>query len=561
VPDLFRRTLAAAPLVWRTWSSDALREAQERQVPLVIFCGDSLDHWSAVLAAELSADHEVCTLIDNAFVAVAAERLSDPALAARSQEVLALTADAQGFPCVLFCTPNGAPFGAVPWRPVRDREQQIGLARIVLNIAETWQGDPESMHADAQRLQAILATAQAASGPGKLPRPALTLEAADAAFAELGDPLEGGFGPAPRHLGTVAASYLAQRLRRDDAPLMLTRLLERTVLAWAHGAACDQLAGGLHRGVTDRAWRTPFFEQRLVDQATAASAWCAAATTLTQPALRVAAERALQWTIDHLRRDDGHYVVGLHADALDAQGLPREGAFHTWTLDAIAAIVGDEHTDLLAERFDLVGAPLVEGGHPLAVRAPIAAGSEARLAAALQRLAVARGERTPPLRDDRRDARGEGLLLVAFADVRRESETNPALLAAGQALATVLTHDHPSEHRAGDAAAIAWGLARWGGNDDAAHAWLQHAQAQRSGDGRLPLSSEPTSSAPSWDPPTLDVADDDRGPSAAAMLAQATHLLCGPDAAMQVIAAHAGSLRHGAAVAGLLTVWDALTTR
>lgn len=524
-----------------------LAEARTRDVPIVVCCGEACDHWSAVLAAELARDVEVGALIEQLFVPVAAERLSDPALAARCQEVLALRADASGFPVIAFATPQGRWFGAVPWRPLHDREQQVGLARILVAVAEMWADDREAMVADGEQVQELLLVAQAAgSAPATQRTPTLLLEAAEGSIAELGDALEGGFGPAPRSLGSAALQFLAARCQGDAAPLVLTRLLERTALAWAQSAVCDQLAGGLHRGVADPAWRQPFFEQRLIDQANAALGWLAAAETLERPALRVAAARCLRWAVDALSLGEGRYAAGRHADAPDGSGVPREGAFHTWTLDAIAAVVGEDAAELVAARFDLVGAPLVEGGHPLAVRAPVPTGQEVRLATALQRLAVARAERTPPLRDERRDVRGEGLLLLALARLRAHDDT---LTAAGEALAHRLRNDAPQAPAAGDAAAVALGLHAWTGDVALAQTWLTTEQHHRGSDGRLRIAVDPL-----LDPPPLAAADDDRGASPAALLA-AAQLACGDaEESRAILTAHGGVLRHGATAAGMLTV-------
>ncbi len=544
--DLFRRVLADSTIPWRRWGQDALDEARTRDVPLMVCCGEACDHWSAVLAAEFARDTEIATLIAELFVPVAAERLSDPALAARCQEVLALRADASGFPVIAFVTPTGGWFGAVPWRPLRDREQQVGLARILVAVAQTWADDRSAIEADAARVQELLLTAQAAGGAAATTRsPQLILDAAEGALAEWGDALEGGFGPAPRSLGSAALGFLAERCQGDAAPLVLTRLLERTALAWAQSAVCDQLAGGVHRGVADAAWRRPFFEQRLIDQANAALGWLAAADTLERPTLRVAAARCLRWTVDTLGLGDGRYAAGLHADAPDSAGVPREGAFHTWTVDALAAVVGEEAAELLAERFDLVGAPVVEGAHPLAVRAPVAAGQEMRLATALQRLAVARSERLPPLRDERRDVRAEGLLLLALARLRAHEDT---VSAAGRALAQRLADESPTSPAAGDASAVALGLHAWTGDSKLARTWIAAEAVHRSSDGRLRISAEAA-----LEPAPLADADDDRGVSGAALLALAHLAVDQRREAAALVAAHTGLLRHGATAAGLLT--------
>lgn len=529
--DPFRAILAAAPLAWRDWSAATRAEAITEGKPLLLVCGEACDHWSAVLAAELAADAEVSAFIAEAYLPVAIERLDQPVLARRLQEVLACCADAAGFPLVAIATPEGDCVGAVPWLPLRDRDRRPGLARVLVGFAEAWSTDADALRRDADGIRARIA---AARPPATALRADLQLDALEAGLVGIADTLEGGFGPAPRSLGTSALHFACERLRCGNETLSLRRIAERTALAWLQGAACDQLGGGVHRGCSDAAWRAPFAEQRLIDQSQAARAWIAAAEALDQEVLAVAAMRCLRWTVDHLRRDDGRFVAGFHADAPDADGRPREAVHLTWTVAEIEALVGQEAADLIAERFDLAGAPLIEGRHPLAIRQPLDAAEGPRLAAALQRLAVARSERPRPLRDERSDRAGEGLLLTALADLRDIDET--ALVPAGEDLARRLAAADPAEARhPGEGAAIALGLARWD-EDTAAARWLAREEAlladlDDDDHRRLAL-------------------DDDRGAAPLAILAEARLALGQADRARDGIAAHAALLRHPAA-AGL----------
>ncbi len=560
--NIFTAILSGGHLSWLPWGASALAQAHERDVPIMVLCGEACDHWSAVLAAELHADTAVQELIGGLFVPVLTERLQDPALAARCQDVLALRADASGFPVIAFATPTGEFFGAVPWRPLHDREQQVGLARIIVAVAEAWANDRAAILADAAEVQRLLGVAsQRIGGSGKFLRPQLLLDSAESTLVGLGDSLEGGFGPAPRSLGTAAVRFLAARARRDDAPLALIRLLERTVLAWAHGAVCDQLGGGMHRGSVDTGWRQPFFEQRFIDQAQTALAWLDAAQVLSRPALRVAAERCLRWTIDHLRLTADTYAAGFHADAPGADGPLHEGAYQTWTIAEITGLIGEEAADLVVERFALSDAPIIDGAHPLAVRAPVATGSEARLAAALQRLAVARSERTPPLRDERSDQRAEGLFLCALARLRddtsaeiAEAALDPELIAAGTALATRYVHSEPYAPTAGDGAAVALGLCAWSEGTAVARAWLASEGRHRDPQGRLRVSTD----SPTLSPAPLAAVDDDRGESAAALFAEAACACGDPTGARAFLELHAGVLSQGGLAAGLLRVLDHL---
>ncbi|MBA3684074.1 MAG: DUF255 domain-containing protein, partial [Planctomycetes bacterium] len=127
---MFYRLLGAGPVPWRLWSDAARAEAARRDLPILVFCGAALDHWSAAMAAELIGDAQACAMIDALFVPVMAEPWAEPALAASVQRALALICDSSGWPACALLLPDGRAFGACPFRPLRDRDGQIGLARI-----------------------------------------------------------------------------------------------------------------------------------------------------------------------------------------------------------------------------------------------------------------------------------------------------------------------------------------------------------------------------------------------------------------------------------------------
>ena len=564
-PDLLAAILASGSLGWRRWGTAALDEARARGLPVLVFCGDALDHWSAAMAAELAGDGEAATLIDELFVPVAAEVAGDPALAARIQQALALTADAAGWPACAFLTPAGVPFGACPFRPLRDRERQVGLVRILLDIASAWRDRRADVEADAARVAATCRDLGAGLGGDRPAAPALVLGNAEAQAMAVADTLDGGFGPPPRHPAPTLLRFLLARCRRPDAPLALTRQVERTLAALIAGAGHDQLGGGFHRACADAASREPFFEKRLADQAQLALALFDAAEVLGRPLYRDVAERTLHWCIAVLRRADGSYARGVHADSRDAQGGMAPGAAVTWTMTELVAVLGSEGAALVARRFG-VGE---RGRWALAVREPLAERELARLPALLRRLAVARAEREPPPRDERLDVGAHGALLAALARARRLPARDAALLAAGRALfrtlrrwARVAPFAAPGAHAVaratGDLAWVAIGVDAWrGGRPGWTRAWAEDWLTQQLADcgdpaqpGRFLIQAAPH--ALTLDPPLWSAEDSTEGPSGSALLALAALQLGRDDDARAILSAHAGLLRRAPlAAAGL----------
>ena len=393
--SLLLELLAAGPIAWSSWSG---RPAGAER-PLLVFAGTALDHWSSQLAAELNADREVAGAFSELFVCVAVDVAAEPELAARLQHALQLTAGSTGWPAVALCTPDGAPFGALPWRPLRD------LAQRVLSAAETWHAAPADCLADAARLTAAWAAVHAPAS-GRPLNATLLLDAVEAAAMEAADPLEGGFGPEPRTAEPGLWSFLIARAARPEAPFALVQQVERSLAALCAGAAHDQLGGGFFRGCSDAAWREPLCEKRLTDQAQIAVLLLTAAQRLDKPLWREVALRTLDFTVGTLRLADGTYAHGLHADSATAPGRWEDGACYRWSEEQAAEILGAAGAALIAKRFGLPGVP--------GVGEPLSAAESAQLPDLVLRLAVARSERPQPRRDGSVYAAEQGQIAYAL---------------------------------------------------------------------------------------------------------------------------------------------------
>ena len=80
------------------------------------------------------------------------------------------------------------------------------------------------------------------------------------------DPVEGGFGGAPKFPNTMGLELLLRAWRRSGEPELrdaALQALDRMVTGGIH----DQLGGGFHRYSVDRFWRVPHFEKMLYDNA------------------------------------------------------------------------------------------------------------------------------------------------------------------------------------------------------------------------------------------------------------------------------------------------------
>lgn len=449
--------------------------------PRLLLCRTALDAASRQLDADLAGDRELRPALEELFACAQVDVDRAPEWRAPAQRALAATAGASGWPCLLLCLPDGRPFGASPWRPLRDRGRTPGLARVLLGAAGILAQHPEDCAADAGNLERLAAEEGGALRQGDPGDPALLSGAAEAAALAVADPLEGGFGPPPRHPAHALLAFCAARAAREDASLALQRQVELTCGALVAGALHDHLAGGFFAACEDARWEQPRCEKRARDQAQLALLLL----DHGGPLQRVVAERALAWTATALQRPDG----------LVAHGLAADPACYRWSEAQAADLLGSEGARLVAERFAL---PAGEPGFPV-LRDPR---PHPRLAELVARLAAARCERPQPERDATAFAADQGQLLCAWSRL-------PAMRDRAEALWLRCDQDQPpawweADGRPGPrpagARALAW-LARGAcalGRLERAAVWAARAAA---------LADDPL--------------DDEDGPSAAACAALA----------------------------------------
>ena len=387
---------AESGLDWSDWSRSS-------ELPRLVLAGTGTDRWTWQLLSEIRADAEAQELIRSCFQPVLVEIDARPALAARLQEVLQLRAEATGFPVIAFATPDGDLFGAVPWRPVRDRNGQVGLVHFLLQVAEAWRHQPDDVRADARALT------EQCDVVGRVPAAPASLAAVDAMVIGYGDPVLGGFGGSPKYPQPVLLDYLLTRLGQVDTGGEGCRAgarsdwrehLRRSLHALIAGGVHDHIGGGFFRASMDGDWLEAEYDKRAVDQAALAVVLQEASTRLGETLYRDIAARCLDCCLEELRLPDGWFAVGRHTVGDDGKGRLAPGNHYQWARHQLDDILGAEGGAIVAKRF--FPAEFIPG-HRLvpAVHAAVGADAQRRLPELCARLLMARRERPAPWRDVR----------------------------------------------------------------------------------------------------------------------------------------------------------------
>jgi uncharacterized protein YyaL (SSP411 family) len=182
--------------------------------------------------------------------------------------------------------------------------------------------------------------------------PTLAKDVLDVALGEF-DVIHGGFGHRGKRVPATLL-LLAARRHAETGDSRLRDVLTRTLDAMARGAIRDQLGDGFFRATTDRAWRTPDFEQPEVVQAQAIAAYLLGYQATGAPRYRAVAEETLAHVDRTLARRGGGFNAGQRAPA----------SYFLWNETDVRAALSAGDADLLVRHFGLAG---VTERRPLAV--------------------------------------------------------------------------------------------------------------------------------------------------------------------------------------------------
>jgi len=235
------------------------------------------------------------------------------------------------------------------------------------------------------------------------------------------DPINGGFGDAPKFPPSLALEFLLrnealQRLVGTKPDFLSMQMIEKTCNAMARGGMYDQLGGGFARYSVDATWTVPHFEKMLYDNAQLLSIYAHLyRLTGDDQALRITTETA-DFLIREMQTPEGGFAAALDADSIDLDtGNSDEGAFYAWTHQQITDVLGSTDADWASALCNVTEAGTFEHGKSVLTlhRDPDDWG---KWNAIRVKLLAARENRPRPGRDDKIVASWNGLVIRALVD-------------------------------------------------------------------------------------------------------------------------------------------------
>ncbi|AGB25284.1 thioredoxin domain protein [Mycobacterium sp. JS623] len=420
----YLRQHADNPVHWQQWTPQALAEAAERDVPILLSVGYAACHWCHVMAHESFEDDQVAAAMNEGFVNIKVDREERPDLdAVYMNATVALTGQG-GWPMTCFLTPDGRPFFCGTYYP------KPNFLQLLAAVTETWRSRRSEVEQASDRIAGELRSmASGLPGGGPPVQPALCDHAVAAALRDE-DIERGGFGGAPKFPPSVLLEALLRNHERTG-DIMPMETVERTCTAMARGGIYDQLAGGFARYSVDASWVVPHFEKMLYDNALLLRVYAHWARRSGNPLARRVAQQTARFVIDDLS------VGGMFTSSLDADADGEEGLTYVWTPAQLRDVLGDDDGRWAATLFTVTEAGTFEQGSSV-LQLPADPNDALRFERVRGKLLTARLTRPQPGRDDKVVTAWNGLAITALAEASVALGRRGLLGAATQCAQSIL---------------------------------------------------------------------------------------------------------------------------
>jgi uncharacterized protein YyaL (SSP411 family) len=407
------------PVDWFAWDDTAFAKARTENKPIFLSIGYSTCHWCHVMERESFEDEKIGAFLNEHFVSIKVDREERPDVDKIYMTFVQSTTGSGGWPLNVFLTPELKPFFGGTYFPPDARHGRPSFLQLLQQIAELWRERKMEIAASADELHARLELITARDAKENLPLTPDVLRRAAQMFKEAYDPVNGGFGGAPKFPQPSIPSLVLRAAKRfGDAEAM--KMVLHTCDCMNAGGIHDQLGGGFARYAVDAEWLVPHFEKMLYDNAQLAQLYLDA--FLVSGDARQA--EVVRDILNYVLRDMTHPGGGFFS-AEDADSEGHEGKFYCWTHDELAKLLSPEEFIVAANFFGITKAGnFVDHSHPaplagqniLSLANPnVPTADQPLLAAAKKKMCEARTKRIRPHLDNKILASWNGLMLGAFA--------------------------------------------------------------------------------------------------------------------------------------------------
>jgi len=228
------------PVDWYPWGEEAFEKARVEDKPIFLSVGYSTCHWCHVMERESFEDEQVAAFLNEHFVSIKVDREERPDVDKIYMTAVQAIAGQGGWPLSAFLTSDLKPFYGGTYFPPTDVHGRPGFLNLLNGLANLWRGKRSEVTNSSSDLHNRLAQLCGQTTPSGTPlSPAILDKAAEVIRKEY-DPIDGGFGRAPKFPRSSQHAFLLRygaRHKRED----LVNMILHTCDKMAKGGMYDQM--------------------------------------------------------------------------------------------------------------------------------------------------------------------------------------------------------------------------------------------------------------------------------------------------------------------------------
>ncbi|MGI0010762.1 MAG: thioredoxin domain-containing protein [Nitrosopumilaceae archaeon] len=423
------------PVKWHAWGEEALKKAKDENKPIFLSIGYSACHWCHVMAHESFENEDIAQIMNENFVNIKVDREERPDIDDIYQKVCQLVTGSGGWPLSIFLTPNQKPFYVGTYFPVLDSYGRPGFGSLLRQLEQAYKEKPTDVEAAANNFMNILQNTESIATPTKLDKSILDEAAIN--LLQMGDPINGGFGHAPKFPNAANLSFML-RYSKLSSISKFQEFVFKTLTKMANGGIYDQIGGGFHRYSTDSRWLVPHFEKMLYDNALLLVVYAEAYQITKDTKYLEIVNQILRYILREMTSPEGGFY-----SAQDADSEGEEGKYYVWKKSEIQEILGKD-SDVFCLYYDVIDGGNFEGHNILNnnIRTSTVAFQFGKtedvvsniIKRCSEKLFVTRSKRIAPGRDEKILTSWNALMISAFAKGYRISGHETFLHAAGNCI-------------------------------------------------------------------------------------------------------------------------------
>lgn len=318
------------PVDWYPWCEEAFQKAKELDRPVLLDVGAVWCHWCHVIDRESYEDEEIAKMINENFIPIKVDRDERPDVDRRYQQAVSAITGQGGWPLTAFMTPEGKLFFGGTYFPPKDAQNLPSFRTVLQRVIDYYKNNKEKAVAESNRIFEVLSQVNELEPSPDEPN-ILLVDKAIHSFMDLFDPVNGGFGTAPKFPHYSATELLLARYFETKDEEFLN-VIEKTLTGIAKGGIHDQIGGGLHRYSVDAQWIVPHFEKMSYDNSEYLRNYLLAYQATGNELYRETAEGILGFVTDVLSDKERGGFYGTQDADID---LHDDGDYFTWTKEEV----------------------------------------------------------------------------------------------------------------------------------------------------------------------------------------------------------------------------------